>query len=320
MSDEQLTVQPEWYLLAKRTIDSVWRAWGVFLTFSLVGGIIALVATYVLPASYRAGAAFQAEAAPSGQLGGGLSSALNAIPGLQIGGTTSALLLGDLLKTDAVLRRVIQDSFPWKDGRVSLAKIYGYDRKADLVRDYRTVNKLRKAIAVDVDIRTSIVRFSVEARTPELTRALAQALIAAIDTANIRLRQERARAERAFTAERSDEARQELGSAEGLLAMFHSRNRVIAGSPLLELEEARLKRQVDIAQQLYLQLRLQEEQAAIQELRATPSISVIDPPVLPVKPTWPRRKLAVIAGLIVGFSLALTRLLLKGKLSAPKAA
>jgi uncharacterized protein involved in exopolysaccharide biosynthesis len=311
MTAEQLPGQPVWFLLAKRAIDSVRRAWGLFLTFSLIGGLIALVTTYALPATYRAGAAFQAEATPSVQLGGGLSSALNAIPGLQIGGTTSALLLGDLLRTDAVLRRVIEDSFPWRDGTVSLARIYGYDRKQAPMRDYRTVNKLRNAIAVDVDIRTSVVRFSVEARTPELTRALALALIAAIDTANIRLRQERARAERAFTAERSDEARQELATAEGLLATFHSRNRVITGSPLLELEEARLSRQVEISQQLYLQLRLQEEQAAIQELRATPSISVIDPPVLPVKPSWPRRKLAVIAGVIVGFSLALIRILLK---------
>jgi uncharacterized protein involved in exopolysaccharide biosynthesis len=56
-----------------------------------------------------------------------------------------------------------------------------------------------------------------------------------------------------------------------------------------------------------LQLRLQEEQAALQELRNTPAISVIDPPVLPARRSWPNRPLGVVMGLLVGLLVAYLR-------------
>jgi uncharacterized protein involved in exopolysaccharide biosynthesis len=63
-----------------------------------------------------------------------------------------------------------------------------------------------------------------------------------------------------------------------------------------------------MAQQVYVQLRLQEEQAAVQAVRTTPAISVIDPPIEPVKPSWPRKKLAIAAGFACGLLLGLARL------------
>jgi uncharacterized protein involved in exopolysaccharide biosynthesis len=63
-----------------------------------------------------------------------------------------------------------------------------------------------------------------------------------------------------------------------------------------------------MAQQLFMQLRLQEEQAALQELRNTPAISVIDPPVLPARRSWPNRPLGVFTGLVIGLIVAGLRL------------
>ena len=73
------------------------------------------------------------------------------------------------------------------------------------------------------------------------------------------------------------------------------------------MQEAKLKRSVDMAQQVYIQLRLQEEQAAVQEVRTTPAISVIDPPSLPVKRSRPKRSLAVALGLLAGFLIGLVK-------------
>jgi uncharacterized protein involved in exopolysaccharide biosynthesis len=77
------------------------------------------------------------------------------------------------------------------------------------------------------------------------------------------------------------------------------------------MEEAKLKRTVDMAQQVYTQLRLQEEQAAVQEVRNTPTISVFDPPRVPVKRSWPRRRMAVIAGCVIGLALGFARILVE---------
>jgi uncharacterized protein involved in exopolysaccharide biosynthesis len=185
---------------------------------------------------------------------------------------------------------------------MSLAMIYGHGHDPARVGEFNTVRQLRKAIRPDVSVRTGVVSFSVEARTPELAKVLADSTLAALNAANIELRQERAGAEQRFTSERASAARLELDSAENALARFYQRNRVVGGSPILEMEEAKLKRSVDMGQQLYVQLRLQEEQAAVQAVRNTPAISVIDPPLLPVKRSWPKRRLAVLLGMALGLA------------------
>ena len=190
----------------------------------------------------------------------------------------------------------------------TLETIYGYGSKRSELRDYLAIKKLRSALSVDVDLRTGIVRFAVEARTPELALAVAETTLAALNDANIALRKQRASAERTFTSQRTADARLALAAAESTLATFNQRNRNVQTSPTLQLEQSRLQRNVDMAQQLFVQLRLQEEQAALQELRNTPSISIIDPPVLPVKRSFPKRSLAAAAGLLIGLAVAFVRL------------
>ena len=76
-----------------------------------------------------------------------------------------------------------------------------------------------------------------------------------------------------------------------------------------------MRRAVEVAQQVYVQLRLQEEQAAVLELRNTPAISVIDPPLVPVKRSWPNRRLAALTGLVIGLAAAFVRLSLQADAS-----
>jgi uncharacterized protein involved in exopolysaccharide biosynthesis len=258
----------------------------------------------LLPSYYQSGAAFQAETGSPAQLSGALAGLASQFANLPLGSQNSAQFFGDLLTTDAVLRRVVHTAFPWERQQVPLAAIYGLDGQPAALRESNTVRRLRKAIDVDVNVRTGVVRFTVEARTPELSKALADTLLGALNEANIALRQARAAAERTFTADRAVHARQDLAAAEQSLADFYGRNRVITGSPVLQMEEARLRRAVDMAQQVYVQLRLQEEQAAVQEVRNTPAISVIDPPIVPVRRSWPRRRTAVLIGLLLGVTVA----------------
>jgi uncharacterized protein involved in exopolysaccharide biosynthesis len=67
-------------------------------------------------------------------------------------------------------------------------------------------------------------------------------------------------------------------------------------------------RNLDMAQQVYTQLRIQQEQAAVQAVRNTPAISVVDPPMLPVKKSKPKRTVAVLLGMFAGLCLGGLRL------------
>jgi uncharacterized protein involved in exopolysaccharide biosynthesis len=300
--------QSEWYVASVQVLRDARSQWPSVVGLALLGAVVGGATALILPSYYRAGAAFQAESnAPAGITGalGGVAAQL----GAQLSTQTDAQFFGDLLTAEVVLRRVARDTFPDRGRQAFLADIYGYGKEPPAKRDFDTARKLRSAISVDVNIRTSVIRFTVEARTPELAAALAQAILSSLNAANVELRRERAAAERDFTSERAENAKAELRSAEEALAAFYERNRSIAGSPGLQLLEAQLKRQVEMAQQVYVQLRLQEEQAALQEVRNTPTISVVDPPLVPVKRSWPNRRLAVVAGLLIGLALSLLRII-----------
>jgi uncharacterized protein involved in exopolysaccharide biosynthesis len=280
----------------------------MLVVMTLIGGAAAGVTVFALPSYYRSTAAFQAETPLPTQFGLGLTGLANQINNLGLGGSNNAQLFADLLTTDAVLRRVSRAHFPSRSGATTLDSVYGFEDLAEGRRAYETAEQLRNSIAVNVNVRTGMVRFSVEARSPQLALALADSILAALNESTVLLRQERAAAERKFTADRAAHARIDLAASESTLAAFYQRNRVITSSPALQLEEGRLRRSVDVAQQVYLQLRLQEEQAAVQEVRNTPSITVVDPPLLPVKRSWPKRRLSVLGGLLVGLVIGLARL------------
>jgi len=285
--------------------------WRLVVTLALVGAVAGTVTALLLPSRYQAKAAFQAENPPS-QLqlgGGGLAGLLGSqLGGLQLGSASTPQLLASLLTTDAVLRHVVNATYPWRGQQATLAAIYGLNGEPPELRDFLAIKKFYRALSVDLDLRTGVVRFTVEGWSPQLALAIAETTLAALNEANIELRRQRASAERAFTGQRSADARLTLAAAESSLAAFNQRNRNLATSPTLQMEEANLRRSVDIAQQLFVQLRLQEEQAALQALRNTPAIGVIDPPVLPARRSWPNRRLTAALGLLIGLAAAFLRL------------
>ncbi|HKC46008.1 MAG TPA: GNVR domain-containing protein [Gemmatimonadales bacterium] len=304
------TPSSSWYEIARDLVTIVRARWRLVLTYTLIGGAVAVAVVLILPSSYTSTAAFQAESTPQTQLSGALAGLASQLGNVSLSSPqNSPQFFSDLVTTDAVLHRVARAQFPYQGRLTPLSTIYEFDQDAPAMREYRTIKRLRTAIALDVNGRTNVVRVSIEARTPELAQALAESTLAELNEANIELRRARAAAEHDFTADRSAEARRGLDSAELALAAFYQRNR-ITSSPELQMEESRLKRSVDMAQQIYVQLRMQAEQAGLQEVRNTPVVSVIDPPTLPVRRSWPNRRLGVVLGLAVGFTLSLARLLL----------
>lgn len=93
-------------------------------------------------------------------------------------------------------------------------------------------------------------------------------------------------------------------TGEDRLADFYKRNRNF-GSPDLQAEEARLQRQVNVQQQLYLTLAQGFETAKIDEVRNTPVVTVLERPTGLVAPVARNTVRKVLLSLLFGFMGAL---------------
>jgi uncharacterized protein involved in exopolysaccharide biosynthesis len=128
------------------------------------------------------------------------------------------------------------------------------------------------------------VSFEVRTTIPALSVQVARRLLNMVNTFDVERRQTQARAERDFLEDRLARADSALRAAEEELSRFYRGNREFSNSPSLRAEEARLLRQVDLRQQLFVTLAQNREAARIEELRSTPVITVLERPEPFVEP------------------------------------
>jgi uncharacterized protein involved in exopolysaccharide biosynthesis len=105
-----------------------------------------------------------------------------------------------------------------------------------------------------------------------------------VDSFNLKSRQSQASQERRFTEQRLTQAQADKRQAEDELQAFLQRNRDFRSSPQLSFAYDRLADNVSLRQQLYTTLAQSYEQARIEEVRDTPVITIVEPPMLPARP------------------------------------
>jgi uncharacterized protein involved in exopolysaccharide biosynthesis len=148
-----------------------------------------------------------------------------------------------------------------------------------------------------------MITLSVRARWPQLSRDIATQLLVALDSLNVGFRQNQSRESREFYETRVLQTRRELDSAEVEVRNFLQTNRVIT-SPALQFEMQRLQREADRKQALYSIVVQQYEQARLQEARNVPTLTILSAPFVPVKKSFPPRRLIVVLGALIGLAVA----------------
>ena len=138
------------------------------------------------------------------------------------------------------------------------------------------------------DRRSGVTRVTAMARDPAVAAQVANAYVQYLDEYNQSVMVERAASLAGFLSERMLEFDGTIAKAEGALRDFRVANRNYNQSPALLLEESRLMRNLELAQQMYLNLRSQFEVMRIEEFRRLPRLTVIDPAHAPLKHTGPR--------------------------------
>ena len=287
------------------------------LTFGIPAlmAVLAVGAVLMVTRRYKADVSFVPEASSSIDLP---SSVLGIVSELNLGRKSSespqfyTTLLGTRPVQDHLLRlapvAVCQDG---ETGSTLLERFKAGGRStADSL--YRGRQKLAKRLASDVDLRTGIVSLSIEAACPALATELADSVVAILNEFNIQTRQSTAKARRIFIEGQAADADSSLRQAEDALESFLLRNRRF-DTPDLQFQQARLQRRVDYWQDVATGLRRQYESARIEEVNSTPVLTVIQPASLPIRASWPKRRLivifAVFLGALLGGTLAIGRTL-----------
>jgi uncharacterized protein involved in exopolysaccharide biosynthesis len=221
----------------------------------------------------------------------------------------------ELLKSHAILGAVVDTRYTLSpDLGVpggSLIDIYRIRGKTAALRREAAIRHLAQSVSEVASIRTGLVTVTVTAKSATLAQQINQRLLDLVNDFNLKTRQSQAAAERRFTEKRLAEVQQELRQAEDRVQSFLQHNRDYRNSPELLFRYDRLVREVARLQQVYTTLSDAFERAKIEEVRDTPVITVVESPVLPVRPVprglVPKGLLGLMAGALLGSLLAFSR-------------
>jgi len=72
------------------------------------------------------------------------------------------------------------------------------------------------------------------------------------------------------------------------------------GAPRLKLVESRFLRELDLRKSVVVTLQQNFENAKLEEIRSTPLLTVLQHPLVPGKPSWPKKSVLAILGFGMG--------------------
>jgi len=243
------------------------------------------------------------------------TNALAAQLGISVGGGDageSPQFYLELLKTHEILNMIAASPFPLRSGGTGpLERVYKISASNEPLARDAAIKRLISQLRAVASTKTGIISVTVTTADPALSVAIAKMLLNALGKFNLERRHTQATAEREFAEARMHDAASRLGSAEMRLQDFLQVNRDFRGAPRLMFEQDRLAREVAMRQELYTSLAKGYEQAKLDEVRETPTITVIQPPDMPSsadpRGLVKRGLLALLVGVFFGTAAAFAR-------------
>jgi uncharacterized protein involved in exopolysaccharide biosynthesis len=220
---------------------------------------------------------------------------------------TSPQFYVDLLQSREMMRRTLATEYqvPGEPAaRSTLLQLLHAGGRDTTDRMLQGLDRLSRAMDVESDRVTGIVTFAVRTEQPALSVAVVNRFLELLHDFNLQRRQSQARAEREFVGQRLAEARDALRAAEESTSSFLQRNRDYTNSPVLRAAFARLQRDLQLRQELYLSLNQSFQSARIEEVRNTPVVTIIERPESLVEPTRRRLVRKTFAALVIGAVVA----------------
>ena|SRR2546426_241209 len=292
----------------RQFMATMWHRWSHIVKGGLAGSVLLGTTSLVIPSTYNSDVRFVVDSPNNAAAGlsGGLLGVATELGFLTGGESSSPLFYAELVNSNLVLVQLVRDTFRLGPDTPSrpLPELLRISGDSNAKVELRTVIRLRKMIDASADMRTGIVTIRVAARSGYLATDLTKRLVRAVEVYNRELRATRARNERLFLEREVDSARAALRASEDSLRGFYETNKEFRSSPRLVFREVTLKRQSDLAVGWYTGLVQQLDRARLAEVRDVPAITLLEPPIPPLRRTKPMRLAWALFGLALGLTAA----------------
>jgi uncharacterized protein involved in exopolysaccharide biosynthesis len=297
-----------------RMINFVLRNRRAIILIPLLIGLLVAVGNLFTTHYWRSSASFMPQAASKNpgakiaqEFGVDLSSGDDA--------QNSPMFYVSLLTSRPLLSAAVLNKYSFVSGKETISgnliELLDVGGKSEGRRLLNAMEELNQDLSVSADIRTGVVNLTVKTPWAVLSKAVLDKLLADVNEFNSKIRRSRAGAERDFVTSQVDAARAELRKSEDRLQAFNMQNRNWQNDASLVAEHERIAREVNLLNLRYTTLTQNLDQAAIDAVRNTPVLTIIEPPVVAVKPegrgTVVRALLGVIASAVIGTLYALFR-------------
>jgi uncharacterized protein involved in exopolysaccharide biosynthesis len=254
------------------------------LLFVMVVGVGLL-----LPRSYTTTASFVPTSTSNGlsRIAGYAAQLGLSLPASGDAGQSSDFYV-ELLRSPQILRALVGASYTVVDQadtlQGTLVDLYAIREDTPERSRETAVRRLGENMTLSASLRTGVVTLRARSRYPALALQISRRALGLVDEFNVGTRQSEAGAERRFAETRLAESRDSLRTTEDRLQVFLQKNRDFSNSPQLSFQHDRLQRAVDLQQQVVTSLAQSYEQARIEEVRNTPAITMVEQPIMPVRP------------------------------------
>ncbi len=243
-------------------------------------------------------------------------SSIASLAGIKIGDSNPIQIYNNLLNSEEILKDVIFAKYKTEEFKdsVNLVQYFEVEPPEDepleiqqratflSIYDKLTLTLMSSEYATETGILTYTVKMPEAKLSSDVANKIAESLDKYIRTE----RKTYASEQKYYLEKRIVQVQDSLTIAEETLKQFRVSNRNVSQSPQLLLQQARLIRNTEILQAVYLELRKQFEIAKFDEIKDTPILNVREKAQQPLEKAGPRRALIFIVLMFFYFLATLT--------------
>lgn len=184
------------------------------------------------------------------------------------------------------------------------------DRVSFTKREYELIDQLNNRISVNRSDLTGLVSISVTMHDPVLATDIATQIVEQLTEYIVNYRTAKVRNDVSFIEHRHHDAKVRYEVAQAALATFRDENRGNL-TAIARTNEQRLLSEYNLTFNLFNTLSEQLEQARIKLQEETPVVSVLEPAIVPVNRSAPKRTRTVLTYIILGIIAGLSWVIIK---------